>query len=64
MSAMNYKLLSHFLKQDITVRICFILGNMTAKNDDARERLYQEAKSLDVILTVLKTYLELDIKVR
>ena len=45
------------------VRICFILGNMTAKNDDARLLLHQEKKSLDIILTVLKSYLELDIKV-
>ena len=36
---------------------------MTAKNDDARLWLHQEKKSLDIILTVLKSYLELDVKV-
>ena len=36
---------------------------MTAKNDDARLLLHQEKKSLEIILTVFKSYLELDIKV-
>ena len=34
------------------MRICFILGNMTAKNDDARLLLHQEKKSLEIILNV------------
>ena len=50
--------------QDIVVRICFTLGNMTAKNDNARLLLHQEKKSLEIILTVLKSYLEQDIKVQ
>ncbi|KAK3593875.1 hypothetical protein CHS0354_011480 [Potamilus streckersoni] len=52
----------HLQKEDIVVRVCFILGNMTAKNDDARIRLFQESNSMDIIISVLKTYLELDIK--
>ena len=35
------------------MRICFILGNMTAKNDDARLLLHQEKKSLEIILNVI-----------
>jgi hypothetical protein len=49
--------------QDVVVRVCFILGNMTAKNDDARLRLFQENKSVDALLAILKYYLERDIKV-
>jgi hypothetical protein len=52
-----------FLLQDIVVRVSFILGNMTAKNDNARVQLFQQPKSLDILLTVLKTHLELDYKV-
>jgi len=36
---------------------------MTAKNDEARVQLFQETKSLDIILTVFKTYVEMDYKV-
>ena len=36
---------------------------MTAKNDDARLRLFQENKSVDALLAILKYYLERDIKV-
>ncbi|KAL3882503.1 hypothetical protein ACJMK2_028840 [Sinanodonta woodiana] len=52
----------HLQKEDIVVRVCFILGNMTAKNDDARIHLFQESNSIEIIISVLKTYLELDIK--
>ena len=37
---------------------------MTAKNDDARLRLFQENKSVDALLAILKYYLERDIKIR
>ncbi|KAL4233349.1 Armadillo repeat-containing protein 2 [Mactra antiquata] len=66
-NSLSYKVFLHLLKkhlkrQDIVVRVCFILGNMTAKNDDARTLLFQQPKSLDVLLSVLKTHLELDFK--
>ncbi|OPL20861.1 hypothetical protein AM593_01654, partial [Mytilus galloprovincialis] len=48
--------------QDVVVRVCFILGNMTAKNDDARLRLFQENKSMDALLAIMKYYLDRDIK--
>jgi len=37
---------------------------MTAKNEEARLQLFQESKSLEIILSVLKSYLEADFKVR
>ncbi|WAR07944.1 ARMC2-like protein [Mya arenaria] len=51
--SLSYKVFLHLLKkhlkrQDIVVRVCFILGNMTAKNDEARVCLYQESKSLEI----------------
>ncbi|XP_052237148.1 armadillo repeat-containing protein 2-like isoform X6 [Dreissena polymorpha] len=52
----------HLKRQDIVVRVCFILGNMTAKNDEARLSLFHEPKSLDVILAVFRSYLEADYK--
>ncbi|XP_045197949.2 armadillo repeat-containing protein 2-like isoform X2 [Mercenaria mercenaria] len=68
-NVLSYKVFLHLLKkhlkrQDIAVRVSFILGNMTAKNDDARVQLFQQPKSLDIILSVLKTHLELDYKTR
>ncbi|XP_060572268.1 armadillo repeat-containing protein 2-like isoform X3 [Ruditapes philippinarum] len=68
-NVLSYKVFLHLLKkhlkrQDIVVRVSFILGNMTAKNDNARVQLFQQPKSLDILLTVLKTHLELDYKTR
>ena len=36
---------------------------MTAKNDDARLRLFQESKAMESLTAVMKYYLERDIKV-
>ena len=44
------------------VRISFVLGNLTAKSDLSRSRLFQQPKSLDTLLAVLKYYLEIDSK--
>ncbi|XP_033741539.1 armadillo repeat-containing protein 2-like isoform X2 [Pecten maximus] len=52
----------HLQKSDMVVRVCFVLGNITAKNDEARVRLFQENKAFDVLLSVLKLYLEMDLK--
>ncbi|XP_076078717.1 armadillo repeat-containing protein 2-like isoform X1 [Mytilus galloprovincialis] len=64
-----YKSFIHLLnkqqhKADVVVRVCFILGNMTAKNDDARLRLFQENKSMDALLAIMKYYLDRDIKIK
>ena len=45
------------------VRLCFVLGNLTAKNEQARLRLFQEREGMDTLLTVLKTYDEFDAQV-
>ena len=50
--------------QDLVVRIAFILGNLTAKSDLSRMLLFQQHKSLDILVSVFKAYYELDVKVR
>ena len=50
--------------QDMILRLSFILGNLMAKSDLSRTRFFQQPKSLDVLLTVFKYYLDLDQKVR
>ena len=52
------------LPQDVVVRVSFVLGNMTAKNEIARLRLFQEAGSFDILLSLFRFYLEQDVKVR
>ena len=49
--------------QDLVVRISFILGNLTAKSDVARTRLFSQPKALDILVNVLKYYVEIDLKV-
>ena len=45
------------------VRVCFILGNLTAKNDSSRRLLFEQPDALETLLLVLKSYFELDLKV-
>uniref|UniRef100_UPI00398F4AE3 armadillo repeat-containing protein 2 isoform X3 n=1 Tax=Pristiophorus japonicus TaxID=55135 RepID=UPI00398F4AE3 len=53
----------HQRKQDLVVRVVFTLGNMTAKNDKAREEFYKLEHSLETLLTLFQTYHELDVKI-
>ncbi|XP_066557449.1 armadillo repeat-containing protein 2 [Amia ocellicauda] len=50
----------HQRKQDLVVRVVFTLGNLTAKNNEAREQLFKEEGSIDVLLGLLHTYCEMD----
>ncbi|XP_061176432.1 armadillo repeat-containing protein 2-like isoform X2 [Saccostrea echinata] len=52
----------HQHKSDVVVRVSFVLGNMTAKNEVARLRLFQEAGSFDILLALFRFYLEQDVK--
>ncbi|XP_067841101.1 armadillo repeat-containing protein 2 isoform X2 [Heptranchias perlo] len=54
----------HQRKQDLVVRVVFILGNMTAKNNKAREEFYKQEHSVDTLLTLFQTYHELDVEVK
>uniref|UniRef100_A0A8C5QXW5 Armadillo repeat containing 2 n=1 Tax=Leptobrachium leishanense TaxID=445787 RepID=A0A8C5QXW5_9ANUR len=56
LSALNM----HPKKQDLVVRIVFILGNLTAKNNRAREEVYKQERSLKTLLCLLHSYCEHD----
>ncbi|XP_013385891.1 armadillo repeat-containing protein 2-like [Lingula anatina] len=57
-----YLLNQYIQKQDLIVRLTFVIGNLTAKSDDARLRFFQEENAFKTILNIFKTYLELDMK--
>ncbi|XP_069743629.1 armadillo repeat-containing protein 2 isoform X2 [Narcine bancroftii] len=50
--------------QDLIVRVVFILGNMTAKNNKAREELYKQEYSVKTLLTLFRMYQALIIKIK
>lgn len=52
----------HPRKQDLIVRIIFTIGNLTAKNNQAREQFHAEKCSIETLLLLFSTYLELDMK--
>ncbi|XP_016073049.1 PREDICTED: armadillo repeat-containing protein 2 [Miniopterus natalensis] len=49
-------------KQDLVVRIVFILGNLTAKNNQAREQFFREKGSIPTLLSLFHTFSELDLR--
>lgn len=50
--------------QDLVVRIVFILGNLTAKNNQAREQFSKEKGSIPTLLSLFHTFYELDLHSR
>lgn len=55
--AANY-FLSCVQFQDLVIRIIFILGNLTAKNNRAREQFFEEQGSIDTLIALFQTYCE------
>ncbi|NWS43890.1 ARMC2 protein, partial [Probosciger aterrimus] len=51
----------HQKQQDLVIRILFILGNLTAKSDQAREQFFQEKGSINTLISLFQTYHELDL---
>ncbi|XP_035677408.1 armadillo repeat-containing protein 2-like [Branchiostoma floridae] len=49
-------------KEDLVVRVLFILGNLSAKSEDARLALFHQHGCMETLLGVLRTFLDLDIK--
>lgn len=47
--------------QDLVVRIVFILGNLTAKNNQAREQFFKEKGSIPTLLALFRTFSKLDL---
>ncbi|NXI74362.1 ARMC2 protein, partial [Anseranas semipalmata] len=51
----------HQKEQDLVIRIVFILGNLTAKNNQAREEFFKEKESVNTLISLFQTYHELDL---
>ncbi|KFV58019.1 Armadillo repeat-containing protein 2, partial [Gavia stellata] len=51
----------HQKQQDLIIRIIFILGNLTAKNNQAREQFFKEKGSVNTLVSLFQTYHELDL---
>ncbi|XP_066104049.1 armadillo repeat-containing protein 2 isoform X2 [Saccopteryx bilineata] len=47
-------------KQDLVVRIVFVLGNLTSKSNQAREQFYKEKGSIPTLLSLFRTFYRLD----
>ncbi|XP_037989162.1 armadillo repeat-containing protein 2 isoform X2 [Motacilla alba alba] len=47
-------------QQDLVIRIIFILGNLTARNDQSREHFFKEKESVNTLTSLFQTYYELD----
>ena len=47
--------------QDLVIRIIFILGNLTEKNNQAREQFFKEKGSVNTLVSLFQTYYELDL---
>ncbi|KFQ39374.1 Armadillo repeat-containing protein 2, partial [Mesitornis unicolor] len=51
----------HQKQQDLVIRIVFILGNLTEKNNQAREQFFKEKGSVNTLISLFQTYHELDL---
>lgn len=45
----------------MVIRILFVLGNLTAKNNEAREQFFKEKGSVNTLILLFQSYLELDL---
>ncbi|XP_071819134.1 armadillo repeat-containing protein 2-like isoform X2 [Apostichopus japonicus] len=52
----------HPNSSDLVVRVCFILGNLTAHNDDCRYCLFNTENAIDTLLSTFRSYLASDLK--
>nr|XP_013804341.1 PREDICTED: armadillo repeat-containing protein 2 isoform X3 [Apteryx mantelli mantelli] len=57
----HFSNLGHLLVQDLVVRIVFILGNLTANNNQAREQFFKEKGSVNTLISLFQTYHKLDL---
>ncbi|CAF0760869.1 unnamed protein product [Rotaria sp. Silwood1] len=53
-------LIKHESNQALVVRICFILGNMMAKSEDARSTFMKDSHALQTLTKLLHSYIQLD----
>lgn len=53
-------MLKHDKKQDLIVRVGFILGNITSRHEEARIEFMEEKYSIETIIKTLQVYIDLD----
>ncbi|CAF1501349.1 unnamed protein product [Adineta ricciae] len=53
-------LIKHESNQPLIVRVCFILGNMMAKSEDARMTFMKDSHALQTLTKLLHSYIQLD----
>ncbi|XP_072535074.1 armadillo repeat-containing protein 2 isoform X4 [Salminus brasiliensis] len=46
----------HSRKQDLVVRLLFTLGNLAARSNEARERVYEREGAVDILLGLFQSY--------
>uniref|UniRef100_A0A3B5A5X6 Armadillo repeat-containing protein 2-like n=1 Tax=Stegastes partitus TaxID=144197 RepID=A0A3B5A5X6_9TELE len=51
----------HHQKQDLVVRLLFTLGNLTAKSDESRQKLFQCDSCMDTLLRLYSSYQRRDV---
>ena len=55
-------LLTFFL-QELVVRVCFILGNLTSKSEKVRKAIFSDQSFMDVLVSVMQTYFNPELEV-
>ncbi|XP_054836563.1 armadillo repeat-containing protein 2 [Eublepharis macularius] len=50
----------HPKKQDLVVRVIFILGNLTARNNQAREQFFEVEGSINTLISLFQTHCDSD----
>ncbi|XP_077158671.1 armadillo repeat-containing protein 2 isoform X2 [Paroedura picta] len=50
----------HPKKQDLVVRVIFILGNLTARNNQAREQFFEVQGSINTLIALFQTHCGID----
>lgn len=49
--------------QELVVRICFILGNLTSKSEKVREFIFSDESFMEVLVSVMQTYFNMEMEV-
>ncbi|XP_053371495.1 armadillo repeat-containing protein 2 [Clarias gariepinus] len=52
-------LCKHSRKQALVVRLLFTVGNLAARSNEARERVFKEERCIDVLLELFQSYLQI-----
>ena len=59
----NFILILSWNLQELVVRVCFILGNLTSKSEKVREAIFFDEAFIAVLLSVMQSYFNLELEV-